>query len=128
MKTCKRCGETKPLTAFNAQKKNTDGKMGTCSACRKISRRGKLNGKESFARRFAWRNKIKEERGCCVCQNEFVACALDFHHRDPSTKRFNISAGHSHPMEEILAEIEKCIVICKNCHAKFHAGLFNLPD
>jgi hypothetical protein len=57
-----------------------------------------------------------------MCGEEHPA-ALDFHHRNPKEKRFNISVAVAHrdiPDDEIRAEIAKCDVLCRNCHAKLH--------
>lgn len=67
---------------------------------------------------------------CVVCGESFQQ-ALDWHHRDPETKSFPIStaiAGRTRSEEEILAEIDKCVCLCKNCHAKFHYGSLSLPE
>jgi hypothetical protein len=47
---------------------------------------------------------------------------LDFHHRDPNEKDFLLSsaARNGWGKERILREIEKCDVICSNCHRKEH--------
>lgn len=57
---------------------------------------------------------IKLEAGCADCGfNEFPE-ALDFdHQRD---KLFGISAKLHYPIEVLLAEAEKCEVVCANCH------------
>ena len=63
-------------------------------------------------------NAIKLELGCEICgYNEHVA-ALDFDHLDPSKKEFNIgvAAQESKGWGRIQAEIEKCRVLCANCH------------
>jgi ribosomal protein L30E len=46
---------------------------------------------------------------------------LQFHHIDPSQKDFNIGGrGSTRAWETIKAEIEKCILLCANCHAEEH--------
>lgn len=57
----------------------------------------------------------------CACGETHISC-LDFHHRDPSTKRASVREmmrGH-YPFEALLEEVEKCDVICANCHRKLH--------
>jgi hypothetical protein len=44
---------------------------------------------------------------------------LEFHHRDPATKSFNIS-DLRYTMEAVAVEIQKCEVICANCHRRQH--------
>ena len=69
----------------------------------------------------AWLVSLKAEKCCSVCSESHPAC-LDFHHRDRSHKILEISRmvvqGWSE--EKILREIEKCDVICANCHRKHH--------
>ena len=58
----------------------------------------------------------------CSCGESDIRC-LEFHHRDPSIKSFEISNKGKYKSEEILvAEIGKCDVLCKNCHMKTHKG------
>jgi hypothetical protein len=47
--------------------------------------------------------------------------ALDFHHVDGTTKSDNVSNMYTAEPVRFIAEIEKCVPICKNCHAKLHA-------
>ncbi len=51
---------------------------------------------------------------------------LDFDHRDQKTKKFNlaeaISGGIS--MSRIKTEIEKCDIVCANCHRRRTAKQF----
>jgi hypothetical protein len=58
---------------------------------------------------------------CSRCPENHPA-ALDFHHRNPKEKLTNIafisSLGWS--KENLIKEIEKCDVICSNCHRKLH--------
>lgn len=54
---------------------------------------------------------------------------LDFHHRIPDDKSFNLSGSAcAKSLETLRAEIEKCVVVCANCHRRLHAGMVELPE
>lgn len=61
---------------------------------------------------------------CSRCSQDHPA-ALDFHHLDPALKRFRISdavaRAKKYPWEDVVEEVMKCILLCKNCHAIEHA-------
>ena len=73
-------------------------------------------------KRRYWRAQARmlaglKERPCADCDERFPACAMDFDHRDPRTKRFTVSkmigrAGTA----RIMAEVAKCDIVCANCH------------
>ncbi len=63
----------------------------------------------------AWLHKLKASKGCCVCGNKNPLC-LDFHHRDPANKLFTIGRSAEWGVEKLELEIEKCNVLCANCH------------
>lgn len=67
-------------------------------------------------------NKFKVN-GCSICNFNDIDC-LVFHHKDPSTKLYDIAelVDHCSSYEKIDIELKKCIVICRNCHAKIYAG------
>jgi transcriptional regulator of aromatic amino acid metabolism len=46
--------------------------------------------------------------------------ALDFHHVDPSGKDLNVSAIKNTAFEKIIPELDKCILVCSNCHREIH--------
>ena len=59
--------------------------------------------------------------GCTICGYNLHAAALDFHHRNPDEKKFNISNNlSSRNWDSILAEVEKCDILCANCHRIEH--------
>lgn len=65
------------------------------------------------------RLKIMEERKgvpCVDCGQCYPPYVMDFHHRDPKEKLFAISQFGGCNRALFLAEIEKCDVICSNCH------------
>ena len=68
--------------------------------------------------------EFKKTLSCELC-GESEPCCLDFHHRDPAEKTGSVAlmcrSGHS--LDRIFAEIEKCAVLCANCHRKLHAGV-----
>ena len=65
---------------------------------------------------------------CILCGYNRYAGALDFHHKNPKTKKFALSVkGLSYAWEEIQKEAEKCVLLCKNCHAEVEAGIKKLP-
>jgi hypothetical protein len=73
-----------------------------------------------------WRNRTKlkliEYKGgkCCKCgYSKPIYNAYDFHHRDPNIKDFSIS-GKSWSYEKLKLEVDKCDLVCKNCHAEIH--------
>lgn len=69
-----------------------------------------------------WLEDLKKTLKCNRC-SEAESCCLDFHHIDPKSKEYNlcqmINQGCS--QQTILEEIEKCEVLCANCHRKHHA-------
>jgi hypothetical protein len=65
-------------------------------------------------------NDYKSARGCSLCDEKDPVC-LDFHHKNPDEKEFNIATvRRAYGKKRLLAEIEKCAVICSNCHRKLH--------
>ena len=82
-------------------------------------------------RRKKIREMAKEYKGgkCVLCGYSKYLGALDFHHLDPSKKGFEISTrGLTRSWEKIKMELDKCILVCANCHRELHAGISQLPD
>jgi hypothetical protein len=69
----------------------------------------------------AWLNEMKVNSGCVRCGEKDIRCLVFHHIRD---KSYGISqmAHRGFAKETILAELEKCIVLCANCHSKEHYG------
>lgn len=63
---------------------------------------------------------------CCQCGYDKCPAALEFHHTDPSEKDFGISAkGLTRSWEKLKEELDKCILVCSNCHREIHFELDN---
>ena len=71
---------------------------------------------------------IKRERGgkCELCGFDKHYNCLDFHHKDQSTKSFEIARGGGYSVENLRKETDKCALVCKNCHYLIHAGVIHL--
>jgi transposase len=80
-------------------------------------------------RRRTKRRLIEAAGGACIlCGYSEHEGALHFHHLDPSQKRYTLSGcGHTRNLAEALAEAEKCVLLCANCHAEVEAGVSQLP-
>jgi hypothetical protein len=68
-------------------------------------------------RRYRMVSEIKLLVGCTDCGWAGHSEALQFDHLPNTTKAFNISNSYLLSVEKILNEIEKCEVVCTNCHA-----------
>lgn len=86
--------------------------------------------KEKFLNRNTIRRKERKEwfkteimtkLSCSTCSENDIAC-LDFHHIDRTSKEENVTKmlNDHRSKESILREIEKCVVLCSNCHRKLH--------
>jgi hypothetical protein len=84
---------------------------------RLVRRRPRLDARRDNKRRPLL-DKIKIERGCADCGYNAYACALDFDHLPGQVKNFTLSIAvyWRKPLSDIEAEIEKCEVVCANCH------------
>ena len=85
-----------------------------------------IAGKRKAVRAARWRVALavcKSFEGCLYC-GEDDPCALDWHHRNPEEKHNDLAVlvGMVASSARIVAEIEKCDVVCANCHRKLAAG------
>lgn len=63
-----------------------------------------------------------KDKPCVECGVRFHPAAMDFHHRDRSQKDLKYTAwSYVLKHDELLREVEKCDVICANCHRILHA-------
>lgn len=74
------------------------------------------------------RDKIKklsiEYKGgkCEKCDYNKCERALTFHHLDPSKKEFALSRANM-SWEKMKLELDKCVLLCFNCHMELHDEL-----
>lgn len=127
-KYCNKCGEFKPWSAYRPNKACRGGVIGTCTPC-------------DSARVNAWYSANKEKRreqsrlnsqrkkllaieymgGKCVdCEQTYHPSVYDFHHIGGKDK--NPSAALKGSFESAKAELDKCVLLCANCHRLRHFG------
>ena len=71
----------------------------------------------------------KLERGCEVCGYNACPRSLHFHHLEPGGKEYGIAIKMRHSsLAHVMSEIEKCVLLCANCHGELHDGLPVLQD
>lgn len=94
-----------------------------------ITKKGeKVTGSQSV---INWRKRTKrkliEHKGgsCELCGYSKCDRALEFHHLNPDEKDFGIS-GKSLSFDKLKDEVDKCILVCSNCHSEIHDGLIEL--
>lgn len=66
--------------------------------------------------------KAVEYKGgkCEICGYSKSMSALEFHHTDPSIKEKNIARYSTRQWEKVVDELDKCILVCANCHREIH--------
>ena len=130
-KHCPQCGKLKSKNQFSIRRKNKDGLQNLCKECkRKYDRdyfqehkenRMKLVSKRKQETR-EWFQDYLQDKKCMLCGFDHLG-ALEFHHRDPS-KKFdticNMVSKKGYSKAKIMIEINKCDILCANCHNILH--------
>lgn len=82
----------------------------------------KRTRKRKVLARMEWLTEYKTGKPCADCGNTYDPICMDFHHKDPKLKkdevRMLLRDGYS--MAVVQAEIDKCVLICSNCHRLRH--------
>jgi len=73
---------------------------------------------------------IKYKGGrCLICHYSKCLKALEFHHLESDKKDFGISAkGYTRSWNATKKELDKCVLLCANCHRELHDGITQLPQ
>ena len=113
-KICSKCGRELPVTAYHKNGFDRNGNQkyrGYCKDCANKIERERYQKKKSF---------IDNQKIRCAKCGEERTYVLDYHHKDPTKKDFTIGKIKKGSLSLIQKEIDKCVVLCANCHREFH--------
>lgn len=113
MKVCSHCKQNLPKSDYYIWNNKIWPYCKKCESYRK--KQQLLNFKKSCL-------SYKNQHCCSICGYDKCITALDFHHVDPNQKEFTISSSKKMLLDEkIKSELDKCDVVCSNCHRELHA-------
>ena len=133
MKECKDCGISKPKKAefhtYIIKSTGNTGYRNRCIACVNFYRREDYKGNDTareaaYERKKKYRiavrealHKIYSEASCMDCELDDIR-VLEFDHREDEEKEAHVSTlvRNGVSWDTIQAEIDKCDVVCANCH------------
>ena len=109
------CGCKEILDVGNFYKKSGTTLQAYCKRC--------LLDKQMKRWQERKREAIKYKGSICIdCKQTFNAPIYQFHHLDPSTKDYDWSKLRQLNWKCILKELDKCVLLCANCHIMRHSG------
>lgn len=130
VKRCSMCGEVKPLTDFHRNRRMRDGRQSRCKRCNVLTNKAwyrenpdvRDRRMDAYAKRrrkeaheLVWR--YLESHPCVDC-GESDPLVLEFDHLRDKIANVSAMVLKNRPWEVIEAEIEKCQVVCANCHRR----------
>jgi len=117
MRLCRYCNKYYPESKFGVALtvKNKVYRRHKCKSCYHAT---KLKLRDKYRQ---WLIDYKKKHKCSKCGNTDYR-VLEFHHLHNKNKEFSIGAAfyNHYGFERIKKEVEKCIVLCANCHRILH--------
>jgi len=111
---CADCGETNTKKLLTLKRKG-EGYLhhSLCNSC---------HNKRTIARQRDYKKKAVEFKGgkCAECGYNKCLGSLHFHHPDPTVKEPNWRNIRNMSFAKMKSAIEKCILVCANCHGEIH--------
>lgn len=109
---CKFCGASDPKDFYEVGRKRIKTRCRKCHA------------KEQVNRFREYKRLAVEYKGgkCIKCGYDKCLACLDFHHPDPSQKDPRWRMMRNWTFENVKCELDKCWLVCRNCHGEIHYG------
>ena len=111
-KICTSCGKEKLIKEFGKRLSQKDGLQHFCSVCSREKSVNRSRNTKLQAIKYLGSK-------CSICGYDKCIAALEFHHKDPNEKEFDISK-RTHFNEAVKNELQKCVLLCSNCHREAH--------
>lgn len=132
-KDCKRCRKPKDFSKFSKSSRRRDGLQAWCKEC--VKNHDHLKYMEDKGKHRSWNTSRRDKyydmvttylkKHPCVDCNESDPIVLEFDHRDPEIKDGEVTKLLSYASwDRIVLEMDKCDVVCSNCHRKRTARQF----
>ncbi len=123
-KACSKCRLVKPEAEFNFRNRSLGIRHSYCRDCgKKLTRSHYKRNKQSYLDRNTHiyerhRELVRQakSRPCADCGIQYPYYVMDFDHRDGALKQFALNSVQRKTKQAILSEMEKCDVVCSNCH------------
>jgi DNA-binding CsgD family transcriptional regulator len=121
--TTKECANKFSISEFTVKKYVMPKRVILTDEQRKI-----LNYQRVKKYRQTVKEKLVEYKGgkCEKCSYKRCIAALDFHHKIPGEKDFGISQFRNLKWKTLLEEVDKCMLVCSNCHREIHNGFLEI--
>jgi hypothetical protein len=132
-RACTKCGVVKPMEEFGWKDRPRGKRHAVCKECTAVRssnwyyqnqdrqkenvKRNNQNYRE-VAREYVW--KYLSTHPCTQC-GESDPIVLEFHHKGNKDIEISRLIGRGASIEIIQAEIDKCVVLCSNCHRRLTA-------
>lgn len=119
-KICPCCKQEKLLDQFYTRRENK-----TSSYCKECT------NTQTIKRQQNLKQQALNYKGnkCISCGYNKYPGALEFHHLDPKEKDFSLSHVKLYKFtDKIKEELDKCILLCSNCHREIHANLIKFDE
>ena len=120
MKICTTCHKEKSFEEFSPDKRRFDGRNPQCRRCQLDAKKRK--------RAFNKAKAVEYLGGKCLQCGIISSCLdiYDFHHRNPNEKEKSLNYLVNTEWDKIKTELDKCDLLCSNCHKITHWKLRNL--
>lgn len=131
---CNKCKREKELESFNFRNKVKNIKNGICKDCQKTYKNSyyRRNKESHYARNNVTKQTLKsyiknnKNSGCVICRELSIPC-LEYHHLVSENKEHLVSKMVDRgSLKKLKEEIDKCVILCSNCHRKIHHDLDKL--
>lgn len=125
LRECRTCKVIKPLIEYGVRRASKDGLMTECKSCNILKQKKYYKDNKTY---FLDRNRelrasnrekyrlTKEGKPCANCGGTFPQECMDYDHRGHKSKRLCVAQMLGYSWHVIQAEIDKCDLVCANCH------------
>ncbi len=115
---CCGCKQQLPIENFYLRRSGNNRPQSLCKIC---------NNKRSKERSSSFKKWAVDYKGgkCIKCMYDKCLDAFDFHHRNPEEKDIDVAKIKLWSKERAIKELDKCDLVCRNCHAEIHYEIRN---